>query len=768
MSVSPDHLGPYPFTEADLRHDRLVHGVRHTLADYTRWRDGNPGAIAAHVDRYTEQLARMAASRRRLPRWLTPGRRRRDRRAQAAREATYFAVYDLAEVPAADDVDRLVQRAERELGRWQDLAREVERARDVAGVLSVLTARVPGLDRVPQPGWLAGRLERLHRILPEAVVRAGGMGKVVRTIAGVLAIGAYDVRSTEPATRREHLARILPGAYAYGAAYAIVDDTLHDLPGYLSPADRDHYHAMIASGLATGAPLDPAGLPDHPLADELLDLYDQLLTVYPFQAHRPLWHAAESMYLAQHRDAATAADRLAELYPDVFVKAGMSRVIANLLGRRSVPDGFYARCLNTIFLSQFKDDLADRAEDRAAGRVTPFTLDPALARDALHDLFGYDAYVCDQVYGGDETAREAFTWFGAVKLAVAVNAAPSGAARLPRDYHATAEMERFLRRAAGLGAVAARELDPADMRLKHTVGRSLRHRPQTTVDARTFVADRRAYLDDVVRAATPGGGGELDEIIAYALDGAGKRLRPALTLMLAESLGVPYPRIEPLLGAIELFHTASLVFDDLPAQDDATTRRGRPTVHLAHGEAGAQLAAIAMLSSGFGLLATLDRHHPPARVTAVIEYVGTVLGPRRLCQGQLLDLRLDRDAATEDILRMYRLKTSAMLEAALVPLMLLEGRPVAQTDALRRYADHAGTVFQLRDDLLDLTAAEAALGKDTGHDTGKANAVRTLGPDAARQLLAEHLAAAHTALAELSFDTALLAGVAEHFAHRRR
>jgi geranylgeranyl pyrophosphate synthase len=605
------------------------------------------------------------------------------------------------------------------------------------------------------------------------------MGKVVRAMAGVLVIGAYDTLGAGPAEAREHLARIVPGAYAYGAAYAIVDDTLHDLPRELiTPADRERYGQLIVRALASGKTVDAADVPDHPLAEELRDLHALLLETYPFSQYRHLYHAAESMYLAQHRDAArtirtASSTGLTEMYPDVFIKAGMSRVIANVLARRDVDDGFYGRCVNTILVSQLRDDLIDRAEDGGADRLTPFTY-PVERADAnpLYDLFAYNAYVAGEVFGGDPVAADALTSYGAARLAAHLSADRRRADDLVRAYQPPSEIARFLAAASGLSARTVRRLDVTDQRLKNRVGRVLSERLSTTVDCRTFVADQLPYINQALaRYCPPSQAGELGEIVAYAMDGPGKRLRPALTLMLAEGLGVDRASIEPVLAASELFHTASLIFDDLPAQDDATVRRGRRAAHVVFDEGSVQIAALSMVSSGFGLLAQLGRDFPAHKVTEVIAYIGTVLGPERLCRGQHLDLRMgvgDAAPGGREILRMYELKTSTAIEAALVPLMMILDRPPAEIALLERYAHHAGIVFQLRDDILDATSATEILGKDAGNDVGKANIVRVYGLAEADRLMRSHLADAIECCERLPFDTNLLAGMVRHFAARRR
>jgi geranylgeranyl pyrophosphate synthase len=450
----------------------------------------------------------------------------------------------------------------------------------------------------------------------------------------------------------------------------------------------------------------------------------------------------------------------------------MSRVVANILGRRPLDDGFYARCINAIAASQWRDDLIDHEDDLLAGRETPFTTPPAgAATNPLHDLFAYGAYVSAEVFGADPVATDALTYRAAGALATYLAADPRRADRLTRRYDTTPEIRAFLRTAAGMNKRVIGRLDFADQRLKRHTGRILGLRDQGEVDFRTFVADRIGYINDIMhRHRPPAGAAELDRIVGYALAARGKRLRPALSLLLAEALHVDPASIEPALAAGELLHTASLLFDDLPAQDDATLRRGRPAAHLAFDEGTVQLAALSMIFFSFGLLARLDGPFPASKVAEVLAYVGTVAG-QRMCRGQSADLRLGRHGGpvtVHDIVSMYALKTSTALEAALVPIMILLARPETETETIRRYAYHAGIVFQTRDDILDATSTPETLGKDADNDLGRTNLVRTFGIAVAREVMRDHLAEAIACCGRLPFDTRLLERAVRYFAARTR
>jgi geranylgeranyl pyrophosphate synthase len=780
MAEAPAATGPFQFTEQDLTPERLAAGTEQTLADFYRWRDANPGAVADHIDSYTNELLAAAADHTlgaRLGRRLTRGGREAFDHEKIRSEIGFFCVYNLAEVPDQAVIETF---RDRTIGTRMDLDSVLREQRGKSGVDAMVGAiehHLPPLRGAPELKWLSEQLTRLHRILPERVVQDGGMGKAARTAAGVLTIGAYDTLYDSRDVKKAHLTRILPAAYAYGAMYPIIDDTLQD-SDYVSESDKQRYHETILEGIRNGTPIDSSRLPDHPLAEELQRLYDILLDTFPHDQYPHLYLAGESMYLAQDRDSkltteAVALGGLASIYPDVFQKAAMTRVVANILGRRNIGNDYYANSININFINQLRDDLQDREKDMRNGQITPFACEPSAGdTNPLYDLFAYSAYIEYNVFNNDPRAAQILTRFSAVRLAAHLFSDDHRSRDLRAAYTTTPQIKHFMHTAGTISKGTAERLQREDIKLQATVGALFKNRPRTDADPRTFVTDQLQYINDVIREYTKADKHRpLQQIAEYALDAGGKRLRPALTLMLAESLGLEYKTVEPLLAAVELYHTSSLVFDDMPAQDNAKQRRGKPTAHIAFGEANAQLAGIGMISAGFGVLAELNEHYPQENVNEIIKYFGLVLGPDRLCHGQYLDLAMERGTeavTTEKILEMYDLKTSTMIEAALVPLLMLTDRPAAEIELVKKYAHHAGIVFQLRDDILDMTASAETLGKDAGNDEGKTNIARLQGIPEAERLMHAHLNDALQSLQALPFNTNLLQGIVSHFATRHK
>ena len=191
---------------------------------------------------------------------------------------------------------------------------------------------------------------------------------------------------------------------------------------------------------------------------------------------------------------------------------------------------------------------------------------------------------------------------------------------------------------------------------------------------------------------------ELQSAVAYALEG-GKRVRALLVLEGAELAGLEVERALPTAAAVECFHAYSLVHDDLPAMDDDRERRGRPTVHVAFGEATAILVGDTLIPLGFELLATEQpRRVPGERALRAVALFAEALGERGLTGGQHLDLKgVDATLWPEVHLR----KTARLIEVALAAGAVLGGLPDDELRALRAFGQHLGRMYQLVDDWLD-------------------------------------------------------------------
>ena len=239
----------------------------------------------------------------------------------------------------------------------------------------------------------------------------------------------------------------------------------------------------------------------------------------------------------------------------------------------------------------------------------------------------------------------------------------------------------------------------------------------------------------------------LNNAVRHALLAPGKRVRPLLTMLTAAQFGSSPKNALDAGCAVELVHTASLVLDDLPCMDDARTRRGIASTHTAYGEATAMLAAIAMLTRAFNVIAQIDDLPAAARIdlTAILSFAA---GADGLAAGQERDLH-DR-TATDQLAKINEIndqKTGALFVAAIQIGGRIANVDDARKIALATFGREIGLAFQALDDVIDMSRSTSQAGKDTGKDAGKATVATIMGPDAACCEVSRHLALAHAALA---------------------
>jgi geranylgeranyl diphosphate synthase type II len=249
-------------------------------------------------------------------------------------------------------------------------------------------------------------------------------------------------------------------------------------------------------------------------------------------------------------------------------------------------------------------------------------------------------------------------------------------------------------------------------------------------DAVETALDR--FLPDARRAPAV-----VADAMRYSVFAGGKRLRPMLVLAAAEAVGSRAGLAEhvvldlalPAACAIELIHTYSLVHDDLPAMDNDTLRRGRPTAHVVYGEGTAILSGDALLTEAFLLLAREPRQatgSPPLpdtelalRKLGAIEAIAEAAGADGMVGGQALDLDAAQPGRTLDeqaLAEMHARKTGALLRASAVAGSIMAGAAPDVLAAVREYGTHIGLAFQIVDDILDVEEASAVLGKTAGKD----------------------------------------------------
>ena len=262
--------------------------------------------------------------------------------------------------------------------------------------------------------------------------------------------------------------------------------------------------------------------------------------------------------------------------------------------------------------------------------------------------------------------------------------------------------------------------------------------------------ERRARVDTALRALwDPGRSPEVTAAVEDSLFAPAKRIRPVLALLVSDLFRGETAAALPAACAVEMVHTASLILDDLPAMDDAASRRGRPACHVAHGQANAILAAFALLSRAYEILAEGWPGAPPATVRAAIARdLGRAVGMDGMVAGQARDLSMTGralDFATLEFI--HSRKTGALFMASAALGAATAGASAAETSSVVAYAKNLGLAFQVVDDLIDATGRAEEAGKDVGKDLKKTTFVSFSGVEGARQLAEELSSASREALA---------------------
>ncbi len=274
---------------------------------------------------------------------------------------------------------------------------------------------------------------------------------------------------------------------------------------------------------------------------------------------------------------------------------------------------------------------------------------------------------------------------------------------------------------------------------------------------RTYLELINQALENAVPSQTEQATTTIHEAMRYSLLGGGKRLRALLPLMIVESYGLDARRALACACSLEMVHTYSLIHDDLPCMDDDDLRRGRPTNHKVYGEAMALLAGDALLTAAFGELqrGCVQGDFDADALVGLLGLLAEASGTAGMVGGQVLDMRgLRPDASLADLQQIHRLKTGALLGAAVLMGAITAKAPASHLEHWRRFGEALGLAFQIQDDILDLIGDEQKMGKKAGRDAknNKVTYVTLLGLDGARQVLRTEHQKMLDALAALPVD----------------
>ncbi|MCI3926977.1 polyprenyl synthetase family protein [Paenibacillus sp. TRM 82003] len=634
--------------------------------------------------------------------------------------------------------------------------------------------------------WVIGKLKKVSAHLPEGLDAEHAQRKLMKIILGVV-LHAMEACEAEPRAgeRPRRLDEAIRLGYSYGLTYPFIDDLLD--AQVLTGPEKALYSDKIRTALLTGAvpALDEWTGGNKALIQfiqsELGEAFEYIRRHQRAETQHLFFEQAYVFFQAQEVDRAKnlsdASYTNEELYVPIILKSAYSRLIARSVMDAPIDEGFENRTFYYGIYNQLADDFADLFEDMESGAVTPYTY-YLTYREQRPDLINpFELYwavifhLIHRVYRSEPKARE-------VILSRAVNGLKRCKARIgtesyQRVMHIFASGNPAFNRLVQQMVHKADDVDFFDKLLRDRLVDLLKDDRREREAFLETVETSREWINDNLRideaAGIPPLKATLIDAANYSLAGDGKRLRPILAwVMGVEAYGLEATSIMPLLKSLEYMHTASLIFDDLPTQDNADTRRGRKTLHLVHTSATAELTGLFLIQKAIQEQALLDRFEAKS-VLALMQYSARTA--EDLCTGQAMDLSAAGQALTlEQLNEVCFYKTGKAFEAALVMPAILAKANEQELAKLKRFAYHAGIAFQLKDDLLDAEGDADLLGKPVGKDAENKTStfLSVLGPEEARKAMWEHYCAASEAVRAMPRPLPFLKQLLNYMIHRNR
>lgn len=600
--------------------------------------------------------------------------------------------------------------------------------------------------------WLSAKLYRLKQELPEALSVHQGMRKLLKVIAGVL------MNEWQSKGERANFERAIRLGYYYGLTYPLIDD-LQDSK-VLTPAQQREFNRALEASVMQGVVHKPdeeqMGLCREGSQQQWLNyVFNELAEAFDFirqqqgNHFQPFLDQAYIFLKSQQEDAGP-------IWLSMINKSSRSRILADALVSDQVKLGNYQYF---GLFNQLHDDLKDVDLDYEEGNITPFVALIYQNRiyDGIHPYRLYWAllyHLIHHCYRNDPVIKK-------LLIKRCINSHKSLREALG-EAGFTQRMQQLNRDCPELQpiqqAVQVTLEQPLEMGwLDKFFSTQLQQQLEETCSEGTLkqrIKEIQGQIRDQLplKPETP-----LEEAANYSLSAGGKYFRGVLCILYSQDcLGLSFDDVVPVVRFIEYMHTASLILDDKPSQDDSDLRRGKPTLHhYLQSEAKAEISAVNLILKAVEVHAGMSGFKAENLLKS-LEYASQL--SQKICHGQWLDLEAQGNTLTLESLEEISLKKTAYaIESALVLPALLSGQTEAHIACLQRFAYHLGIAFQIKDDLLDVESDEATLGKPAQLDAQNqaSTFVSCLGRQGAAEQLYRHYYLALEAISGVDNSQAL-------------
>lgn len=633
--------------------------------------------------------------------------------------------------------------------------------------------------------WVMNKLKTVADHIPQGMDANHAQRKLIKIIAGVIMHEIEEMGDkTAPEERTQRLDRAIRLGYAYGLTYPFIDDLLDSK--VLSDKEKKQYSNLIRATLTTGVVPKLSGGWDEKNEALITFIHSELREAFEYikAQQRPgtIKTFFEQSYVFFHSQEVDREKDLSngnytndELYIPVILKSSSSRLIVRSVINADQDEGFDNRTFFYGIYNQLADDFADMFEDLENGAVTPYTYYLKYHEKRADLINPFELYwsvisnLIHHVYHSDKKACE-----------VILNRAINGLKRFKervgiKKYNEV--MELFASGFPKFNAVIqkmvskADDVDFFDKLLRDHMITNLKNDRKEQEEFQESVERVREQINQLLSIPKDETASLLKEPITeaanYSLEGDGKRLRPIITwIMGINEYRLSQSAIVPLLRSLEFMHTASLIFDDLPSQDNASIRRGRSTLHMVYNNAIAELTGLFLTQKAIEEQASLEDFDSKT-VLSLIQYSAQMTA--EMCKGQAMDLgSRGKPLTLEQLNLLCFYKTGIAFEAALIMPAILANATGLEMQALKKYSYHTGIAFQIKDDLLDVEGDLNILGKSIGKDAENNNStfVSILGLDGAKKEMWEHYCLAMETLQEVPRNTAFLKHLLNYIVNR--
>ncbi|MGL5086406.1 MAG: polyprenyl synthetase family protein, partial [Clostridium sp.] len=632
--------------------------------------------------------------------------------------------------------------------------------------------------------WLINKLKSVALNIPKEMNSNQAIRKIIKITAGVIMHQTLELGNeiTEE-ERTKKLNDAIHLGYCYGITYPFIDDLFDSK--VLSPKEDKQYSELIKETLVTGIVPDLGEWSGENINlikyihGELKVAFEYIKDYQSDERMEGFLNQCYIFYKSQEDDRIKALDNSnytnEEIYIPIILKSASSRLIVRSVISADEDDGFESRTFFYGIYNQLADDFTDMFEDSNNGVVTPYTyymkyhktrkdiINPfelfwAVISNLIHNVYKSDSKTCEVI------------------LSRAINSLKRCRERLGSEKYIEV-MSMFALQDANFNKLIdnmvnkASDVEFFDKLIRDNMISIIKKERDEKEEFLDTIDIARNQINSSLSICTSESNKLIKDVIInaanYSLEGDGKRLRPIIAWFMAtKEYGLREDSIQPILKSLEYMHTASLLLDDLPSQDNANARRGRKTLHEVYDVATVELTSIFLTQQAIQEQTLLDSFDCK-NVIKLIKYSTKVA--KDMCSGQWIDLNSKGKPLTlEELKNMCFYKTGIAFEACLMMPAILANKNELEIEALKKFARFAGIAFQIKDDILDLCGDRNLMGKNTGIDAENNNStfVSILGKESAEKELWEHYCLAMEALKDITLNTNFLKQLMSYIVNR--